>query len=88
MKKSDKNEKLCNCTSKINFPVDNKCCLNFVIYKAKVSTSENDHTILNRINQKECLNLGIINTRPLLPNLFKANQKIYPICKPPMGFKQ
>ena len=45
MKKSDKNEKLCNCRSKTNCPVDNKCCLNNVIYQAKVSTSVNDHKI-------------------------------------------
>ena len=44
-KKSDKNEKLCNCRSKTNCPVDKKWCLNNVIYQAKISTSENDHKI-------------------------------------------
>ena len=44
-KKSDKNEKLCNCRIKTNCPVDNKCCLSNVIYQAKVSTSVNDHKI-------------------------------------------
>ena len=45
MNKKGKNEKLCNCTSKINCPVNNKCCLNNIIYQAKVSTSDKDHKI-------------------------------------------
>ena len=45
MNKPDKNEKLCNCKSKSSCPVDNKCCLNNVIYQAKVSTTEDDHKI-------------------------------------------
>ena len=45
MTKSNKNGKLCNFLRKTNCPVDNMCCLNNVIYQAKVSTSENDHKI-------------------------------------------
>ena len=45
MEKSDKNEKLCNCRSKTNFPVDSKCCLNNVTFQVKVSTSENDKKV-------------------------------------------
>ena len=43
IKKSEK--KNCNCRSKTNYPVDNKCCINNVIHKAKVSTSKDDHPI-------------------------------------------
>ena len=30
---------------KNNLPIDNKCCLNNVIYQAKVSTSKDDHKV-------------------------------------------
>ena len=43
MKKSDKKENLCNCRSKTNCPVENKCCQNNVIYQDKVSTSKDDY---------------------------------------------
>ena len=45
MNKSDEKENICNCRSKTNCPVDNKCFLNNVIYQAKVSTSNDDHKV-------------------------------------------
>ena len=45
MKISDKKENLCNSRSKSNCPVENKCCLNNVIYQAKVSTSKDDYKV-------------------------------------------
>ena len=45
MKKPDKKENLCNCRSKTNCPVENKCCQNNVIYQAKVSTSKDDYKV-------------------------------------------
>ena len=45
IKKSNENENLCNCRSKTNYPVDNKCCLKNVINQAKVSTSKDDYKV-------------------------------------------
>ena len=42
-KNLDKTKKLFSCRS--NCTMDKKCCLNNVIYQAKVSTSENDQKI-------------------------------------------
>ena len=68
--KKDKNEKLCNCRSKTNCPVDNKCCLNNVIYQAKISTSENDHKIYIG-STKRTFNLDIAS----FPKLYKSKPK-------------
>ena len=45
MKKSNEKENLCNCRLKSNCLVGNKCCVNNVIYQAKVSTSKDDYTL-------------------------------------------
>ena len=77
MKKSDKNEKLCNCRSKTNCPVDNKCCLNNVIYQAKVSTSVNDHKVYIS-STKRTFKSRYNEHKPLFPNHLKANLKVVP----------
>ena len=43
IKKSDKKENFFNCRSKTNCPVENKCCINNVIYQAKVSISKDGY---------------------------------------------
>ena len=41
----EKNEKLCNCKSTNNCPVQNKCCLRRVVYQANITTANNESKI-------------------------------------------
>ena len=77
IKKSDEKENICNCKSKTNCPVDNKCCLNNVRYQAKVSTSKDDYKVYIG-SKKNHTNPDTINIRPLSLNFSKANPKIVP----------
>ena len=77
MNKSDEKENICNCRSKTNCPVDNKCCLNNVRYQAKVSTSKDDHKVYigsTKITFKSRYN----EHKTSFPNPLKANPKIVP----------
>ena len=87
LKKLDEKENLCNCRSKINCPVDNKCCLNNVIYQAKVSTSKDDHNVY--IGSTKILFKSRYNEHDLFPQtLQKQTKKLYPTRKPSMEFIQ
>ena len=77
MKNSDKNKKLFNCRLKTNCPVDNMCCLNNVIYQAKVSTSVNDNQIYIG-STKRTFKSRYNEHKASFPNLLKANPKIVP----------
>ena len=87
MKKSDKKENLCNCISKTNCSVENKCCLSNVIYQAKVSTSKDDHNVY--IGSTKILFKSRYNEHDLFPQtLQKQTKKLYPTRKPSMEFIQ
>ena len=74
IKKSDEKENICNCRSKTNCPVDNKCCLNNVRYQAKVSTSKDDHKVY--IGSKKKSSKSRYNQhKTSFPKFFKSKPK-------------
>ena len=87
MKKSDEKENLCNCRSKTNCPIDNKCCLNNLIYKAKVSTSKDEYKI-DIGSTKKSFKSRYNQHKTSFPKPFKKTQKLYPTHKPPIEFIQ
>ena len=88
IKKPDKKEKFCNCRSKTNCSIDNKYCLNNVIYQAKVSTFKDDHKIyIDSI--KRTFKSRYNEHKTSFPKPFKCKpKKLYLTCKPSIRFKQ
>ena len=45
----EKNCKLCNCRNKSNFPLDNKCLTNKIVYKAEIETNNGINELSTKV---------------------------------------
>ena len=45
----EKNCKTCNCRNKSNFPLDNKCLTNKIVYKAEIETNNGINELSTKV---------------------------------------
>ena len=46
---NETNGKACNCRNKINFPLDNKCLINKVVYKGEIETNDGINELSTKV---------------------------------------
>ena len=65
-------------------PVDNKCCLNNVIYQAKVFKSQDDHKVYIGSTKRSFKSRYNEHKTSFIKPFKKKTKKLYPTCKLPM----
>ena len=46
---NEANGKTCNCRNKSNFPLDNKCLINKIVYKAEIETNNDINELSTKV---------------------------------------